>query len=104
MNYETILVDVEDGVGTITLNRPDKLNAMNRKLSAELHDAVKALNANDDVGCIVVTGAGPRHSPPAAISTSSAKTISNTASSSSRRCARAAEPTTSPPRPSRWSA
>jgi len=60
MNYETILLDVEDGVGTITLNRPDKLNAMNRKLSAELHDAVKALNANDDVGCIVVTGAGTK--------------------------------------------
>src|ERR1700751_3449586 len=60
MNYETILLDMEDGVGTITLNRPDKLNAMNRKLSAELHDAVKALNANDDVGCIVVTGAGTK--------------------------------------------
>jgi enoyl-CoA hydratase len=60
MNYETILLDVEDGVGTITLNRPDKLNAMNRKLSAELHDAVKALNANDDVGCIVVTGTGTK--------------------------------------------
>ena len=34
MTYEHILVDVEDGVGTVTLNRPDKLNAMNRKLSA----------------------------------------------------------------------
>ena len=34
MSYEHILVDVEDGVGILTLNRPDKLNAMNRKLSA----------------------------------------------------------------------
>ncbi|HET7884346.1 MAG TPA: enoyl-CoA hydratase/isomerase family protein [Acetobacteraceae bacterium] len=58
MSYEHILVDVEDGVGTITLNRPDKLNAMNRRLSAELHDAVKAMDANDAVGCIVITGAG----------------------------------------------
>jgi enoyl-CoA hydratase len=58
MSYEHILVDVEDGVGTITLNRPDKLNAMNRRLSAELHDAMKAMAANDAVGCIVITGAG----------------------------------------------
>src|SRR6195256_5927294 len=59
-NYEHILVDVEDGVGIVTLNRPDKLNAMNRKLSSELHDAVKALDADDAVGCIVITGAGTK--------------------------------------------
>lgn len=58
MSYEHILVDIEDGVGILTLNRPDKLNAMNRKLSAELHDAVKAMDANDDVGCIVISGSG----------------------------------------------
>ncbi|MEJ0015760.1 MAG: enoyl-CoA hydratase/isomerase family protein [Acetobacteraceae bacterium] len=60
MGYEHILVDVEDGVGTLTLNRPDVLNAMNRRLSAELHDAVKAMDADDAVGCIVITGAGTR--------------------------------------------
>jgi enoyl-CoA hydratase/carnithine racemase len=60
MGYEHILVDIEDGVGIVTLNRPDKLNAMNRKLSAELHDAVKALNADEAVGCIVITGAGTK--------------------------------------------
>src|SRR6478609_5822811 len=60
MNYETILVDVEDGVGIVTLNRPDKLNAMNRKLGSELHDAVKGLDANDAVGCIVITGSGTK--------------------------------------------
>jgi enoyl-CoA hydratase len=58
MDYEHILVEIEDGVGILTLNRPDKLNAMNRKLSAELRDAVKAMDADDDVGCIVITGAG----------------------------------------------
>ena len=58
MTYEHILVDVEDGVAILTLNRPDKLNAMNRKLSRELHDAVKALEADDAIGCIVITGAG----------------------------------------------
>jgi enoyl-CoA hydratase len=60
MTYEHILVDKEDGVGTITLNRPEKLNAMNRRLSTELHDAVKELDGDDSVGCIVLTGAGDR--------------------------------------------
>jgi enoyl-CoA hydratase/carnithine racemase len=60
MSYEHILVDIEDGVGTLTLNRPESLNAMNRLLSAELHDAVKKMDADDAVGCIVITGAGTR--------------------------------------------
>ena len=58
MDYEHILVEVEDGVGIATLNRPDKLNAMNRRLSSELHDAVKRFEADDAVACIVITGAG----------------------------------------------
>src|SRR5580704_4726192 len=58
MAYEHILVEVEDGVGIITLNRPDKLNAMNRRLVSELHDAVQRFDADDAVGCIVLTGAG----------------------------------------------
>jgi enoyl-CoA hydratase len=60
MNYEHILVDAEDGVGIITLNRPDKLNAMNRRLSIELHDAVKAMEGDEAIGCIVITGAGTK--------------------------------------------
>jgi enoyl-CoA hydratase len=60
MAYEHILVDREDGVGTVTLNRPDKLNAMNRKLSSELREAVKELDADDAIGCIVITGAGEK--------------------------------------------
>lgn len=60
MTYETILLDIEDGVGIITLNRPESLNAMNRQLGSELHDAVKRLNANEAIGCIVITGAGER--------------------------------------------
>jgi enoyl-CoA hydratase/carnithine racemase len=60
MAYETILVEHEDGVGVITLNRPDKLNAMNRQLNGELRDAVKAMDADDGVGCIVITGAGEK--------------------------------------------
>ena len=58
MTYEHILVEREDGVGILTLNRPDVLNAMNRKLGVELLDAVKTLEADDAIGCLVVTGAG----------------------------------------------
>ena len=60
MAYENILVDVEDGVAVITLNRPAQMNAMNRKLSVELHHAVKAAEADDAIGCIVLTGAGDK--------------------------------------------
>jgi enoyl-CoA hydratase/carnithine racemase len=60
MAYEHILVDVEDGVAILTLNRPEQLNAMNHKLGEELHDAVKQVEADDGVGCIVITGAGER--------------------------------------------
>jgi len=60
MSYEHILVGREDGVGLVTLNRPEKLNAMNRKLSGELRDAVKELDADETIGCIVITGAGDR--------------------------------------------
>ena len=60
MTYEHILEEREDGVGILTLNRPDKLNAMNRKLAGELRDAVKQMDADDAIGCIVITGAGTR--------------------------------------------
>ena len=50
MSYEHILYDIEDGVAVITLNRPEKMNAMNRKLNQELHDAVKKAEADDKVG------------------------------------------------------
>src|SRR6266478_899552 len=60
MAYEYILVEKESGVAILTLNRPDKLNAMNRQLSSELHDAVKQMEADEAIGCIVITGAGNR--------------------------------------------
>ena len=60
MPYDHILVDKEDGVAIITLNRPEVLNAMNRKLGTELHEAVLELNNDDEVGCIILTGSGQR--------------------------------------------
>lgn len=53
MEYETILVEAEGGVGVITLNRPDKLNAMNRQMMLEIQRTLKALEADDGVGCVV---------------------------------------------------
>lgn len=58
--YEHLLVERAGGVAILTLNRPDALNALNGKLSAELHDAVTRMAADDAIGCIVVTGAGDR--------------------------------------------
>ena len=60
MDYEFILVEKEDGVAILTLNRPEKLNAMNRQLNLELQDAVRAMNQDDEIGCIAITGAGER--------------------------------------------
>ncbi|OYX41618.1 MAG: enoyl-CoA hydratase [Rhodobacterales bacterium 32-67-9] len=56
MAYETLIVEIEDNVALIRLNRPDALNALNAKLMAELGDAVTGADANDKVRCIVLTG------------------------------------------------
>jgi enoyl-CoA hydratase len=55
-----VLVEKAQGVAILTMNRPEQLNAMNYQLGTELHDAVTRMSADDDVGCIVVTGAGNR--------------------------------------------
>ena len=57
-DYEFITVEVDDGVGLLTFNRPDAKNAMNLKMTGEIMDAMWALDADDDVRVIVVTGAG----------------------------------------------
>ncbi|MBI3977936.1 MAG: enoyl-CoA hydratase/isomerase family protein [Chloroflexi bacterium] len=56
--YETILYEVNAGVGAITLNRVDVLNAMNDAMRAELQDALKAAERDPAVRCLVLTGAG----------------------------------------------
>jgi enoyl-CoA hydratase len=55
-----VLVEKSHGVAILTMNRPDQLNAMSAQLSAELHDAVTRMAADDEIGCIVITGAGDR--------------------------------------------
>ena len=56
--FEQILVDTNDGVMTITLNRPERLNAWTGHMQLEIEAAVRAASADDSVRCIVVTGAG----------------------------------------------
>ena len=58
MAYEQILYDASDGIATITLNRPDKLNAWTGTMEQEVREAVYAAEANSEVRVIVLTGAG----------------------------------------------
>jgi enoyl-CoA hydratase/carnithine racemase len=58
MTYETIAYDVEDRVLTITLDRPDRLNAFNTEMLRELLDAFDRADADDDVRAIIFTGRG----------------------------------------------
>ncbi len=56
MAYEHVIVEIKNRVGVITLNRPTALNALCAALMDELETALDELEANDDIGCIVVTG------------------------------------------------
>ncbi len=58
MSYEHILYDVQDNILTITLNRPEKLNAFTGTMQAELIDAFDRADADEAVRAIIVTGAG----------------------------------------------
>lgn len=57
-NYESVLATETEGICTITLNRPDVLNAFNERLLTELHDALKSAEQDPGVRCLVLTGAG----------------------------------------------
>src|ERR1700744_5071763 len=63
MEFENILVDIDGPVATITLNRPEKLNALSEGLRADLHDALVALNPGDRVRVIRLKGAGRAFCP-----------------------------------------
>lgn len=60
MTYENLLTAIENNVLTITINRPDKLNALNKKTITEIGDAIKSAKNNDEVKAIIITGAGPK--------------------------------------------
>ena len=56
--YNTILVEKKDTVGIITMNRPEKLNAMNLEMKNEIADALSSLEKDDEVKAVILTGAG----------------------------------------------
>src|SRR6185437_3563048 len=58
MGYETVRYEVKDGVGTITLNRPEAYNALNLTLGRDLFHATLEADEDRAVRCIVITGAG----------------------------------------------
>src|SRR5476649_2905716 len=58
MAYELLTFDVTDRIATVTVNRPDKLNALNDALMAELERAIDEATQRDDVGAVLLTGAG----------------------------------------------
>ena len=60
MNYENILSESENGITTITINRPSKLNALNSETIQELHQALDVANQSKDIKVIIVTGSGEK--------------------------------------------
>jgi enoyl-CoA hydratase len=59
MSYQDLIYGVEDKVATITLNRPDRMNALSRNLEAEIHLAFDEADADRSVRAIILTGSGP---------------------------------------------
>jgi enoyl-CoA hydratase len=74
MSYENIIVETHAKVGLVRLNRPAALNALNSALIAELGAAIDAFEANDAIGCIVVTGSEKAFAAGADIKEMQAKT------------------------------
>ncbi|KGA09964.1 MAG: hypothetical protein GM46_6295, partial [actinobacterium acAcidi] len=58
MEFQDILYDVSEGIATITLNRPDKLNAFTGRMMHEIISALDITDADDDVKVVIFTGAG----------------------------------------------
>ncbi len=60
MNFENILVELKENLAVILINRPAKLNALNKKTIEELHEAFKALDSDASVKVIIITGSGEK--------------------------------------------
>ncbi len=60
MTYQTLLFDIRDGIAFITINRPDKLNALNDQVMAELADAAERIATTPEIKGAILTGAGPK--------------------------------------------
>ena len=77
MEYTQIVYEVADNIATITLNRPDKLNAFTGTMMYEMIDAFDQVDADDDVRAVIVTGAGRGFCAGADLSASGEETFSS---------------------------
>jgi enoyl-CoA hydratase len=60
MPFSTLLLDVADGIARVTVNRPDKLNALNATVIGELGDAIAGIEADPEIRGVILTGAGAK--------------------------------------------
>ena len=58
--YQTLLTSLEQGIFTITINRPDKLNAINKQVMNDLHEVINEVEGNDAIKGVILTGAGSK--------------------------------------------
>src|SRR5690349_9568091 len=58
--YQTLLYAAENGIATITINRPDKMNALNKTVLDELNKAMDEVASDNNVRSVIITGAGPK--------------------------------------------
>ncbi len=60
MPYQTLLTSLENGIFTITINRPDKLNALNQQVMSDLNEVMNEVYTNNEIKSVIITGAGPK--------------------------------------------
>jgi len=60
MTFQNLLASIENGIAILTINRPEKLNALNKATIAELHEAFRSLDENPEVKVIIITGSGEK--------------------------------------------
>lgn len=60
MKFQNLLLEKADGIAVVTLNRPDAMNALSKALRSELHKVMVALDKDDEVSVVILTGAGTR--------------------------------------------
>ncbi len=60
MTFETLLFEIENGTAVITVNRPEKMNALNKDVFTDLDDAISEVLNNDEIKTALITGAGPK--------------------------------------------
>ncbi len=77
MTYATIILERHGRVGVITLNRPEALNALNHRLTSDITAGLRELDADEGIGCIVLTGAGKAFAAGADIKEMAPKTFAD---------------------------